>query len=146
MPVPAATTRCRPCSRADATASHISRWPGRLSPPPGIADTTESSASTASCGASTAVTLIGGKQEAASIASTASCDASTAADGSRAHFTDPGAVGVYDGCPLRDDLGLLDHHALRVGCEIAQILEIACEYNPVGFGHGNDDRVHCRYL
>ena len=92
------------------------------------------------------MTLTGGEQLAGSSASTASFGASTAADGSRAHFTDPGAVGVYEGCPLRADLGLLDHHALRVGCEIAQILEIACEYNPVGFGHGNDDRVHCRYL
>src|SRR4051794_11351479 len=44
-PVPACTTSWPPDSRTDPTASAISRWPLRTSPPPGRAVTTRSSAS-----------------------------------------------------------------------------------------------------
>ncbi len=39
-------------------------------------------------------------------------------------------------------LGLLDCHASCMGCERSQIIQIGSEYDAVGFGHGNDDRVH----
>ncbi len=42
VPVPACTKRCRCVSIASSTASAISRWPSRRSPPPGMAATTRS--------------------------------------------------------------------------------------------------------
>ena len=49
MPVPARTTRWRPVAMAAATASAISTWPARASPPPGRAATTLGQSASTPC-------------------------------------------------------------------------------------------------